>query len=159
MQPRSPLTDEQMRKLWYVHTVVYSSVINRNGFELAEQRQTNLEPIVQNEVSQKERNKYCILMCIYGIQKNGTDEPVCRAGIETQTQRTDLWAQQEKRVEQTKRVTLTYIWRRKWQPTPIFLLGASHRQRSLAGHGPQGHRESDTTEATNHALTYIHYHT
>ena len=38
--------------------------------------------------------------------------------------------------------------RRKWQPTPVFLLGKSHGQRSLAGCGPQGCKESDTTEAT-----------
>ena len=37
---------------------------------------------------------------------------------------------------------------RKWQPTPVFLPEESHRQRSLAGYSPQGHRESDTTEAT-----------
>ena len=53
----------------------------------------NLEPIIQSEVSQKEKNKYCILTHIHGIWKNGTDEPICRAGIETQTQRTDLWTQ------------------------------------------------------------------
>ena len=34
------------------------------------------------------------------------------------------------------------------QPTPVFLPGESHRQRSLAGYGPQGHEKSDTTEAT-----------
>ena len=39
-------------------------------------------------------------------------------------------------------------WRRKWQPTPVFLPGESHRQRSLAGYSPWGHKESDTTEAT-----------
>ena len=38
-------------------------------------------------------------------------------------------------------------WRRKWQPTPVLLPGESHGQRSLAGYGPQGHMESDTTEA------------
>ena len=37
-------------------------------------------------------------------------------------------------------------WRRKWQPTPVFLPGESHGQRSLAGYSPQGHKESDTTE-------------
>ena len=42
-------------------------------------------------------------------------------------------------------------WRRKWQPTPVFLPGESHGQRSLAGHGPWGHRESDMTEVTKHA--------
>ena len=39
-------------------------------------------------------------------------------------------------------------WRRAWRPTPAFLPGESHGQRSLAGYSPQGHRESDTTEAT-----------
>ena len=37
-------------------------------------------------------------------------------------------------------------WRRKWQPTPVFLPGESHGQRSLAGYSPWGHKESDTTE-------------
>ena len=39
-------------------------------------------------------------------------------------------------------------WRRAWQPTPVFLPGESHRQRSLAGNSPWGHKESDMTEAT-----------
>ena len=39
-------------------------------------------------------------------------------------------------------------WRRKWQPTPVFLPGKSHGQRSLVGCSPWGHTESDTTEVT-----------
>ena len=39
-------------------------------------------------------------------------------------------------------------WNMKWQPTPVFLLGKSHRQRNLAGYSPWGHKESDTTEHT-----------
>ena len=38
------------------------------------------------------------------------------------------------------------FWRRKWQPTPVFLPGKFHRQRSLAGCSPWGHKESDMTE-------------
>ena len=37
-------------------------------------------------------------------------------------------------------------WRRKWQPTPVFLPGESHGQRSLVGYSPRGCKESDTTE-------------
>ena len=37
-------------------------------------------------------------------------------------------------------------WRRAWQPTPVFLSGKSHGQRSLAGYNPWGHNESDITE-------------
>ena len=51
----------------------------------------NLEPIIQREVRKKEKNKYHILMHIHGIQKDDTDEIICRAAMETQTQRTDLW--------------------------------------------------------------------
>ena len=42
-------------------------------------------------------------------------------------------------------------WRRKQQPTPVFLPGESHGQRSLSGYSPRGCKESDTTEATQHA--------
>ena len=39
-------------------------------------------------------------------------------------------------------------WRRAWQPTPVFLRGESHGQRSLEDYSPWGHKELDTTEAT-----------
>ena len=71
--------------------VEYYSAIDRNEFELVELRWMNLEFVIQSEVSQKEKNKYRILMHIQGIQKNGTDKPDCRAGIETQMQRMDFW--------------------------------------------------------------------
>ena len=38
-------------------------------------------------------------------------------------------------------------WRRKWQPTPVFLLGKYHGQRNQAVYSPWGHKESDTTRA------------
>ena len=60
------------------------SVIKRNEIESVVVRGMNLEPVIQNEVSQKEINKYHILMHIYGIQKNGTDGHTCRGGIETE---------------------------------------------------------------------------
>jgi len=37
-------------------------------------------------------------------------------------------------------------WRKKCQPTPVFLPGKSHEQRSLVGYSPWGHNESDTTD-------------
>ena len=56
-------------------------------------RWMNLEPTKQSEVSQKEKNKYCILTHIYSIQKDGTDETICRVAMEMQTQGIDLWTQ------------------------------------------------------------------
>ena len=49
-------------------------------------RWMNLEVIIQSEVSQKEEDKYCILMHIYRIQKSGTEEFIYRAAIEKQTE-------------------------------------------------------------------------
>ena len=43
------------------------------------------------------------------------------------------------------------VLERKWQPTPVFLSGESHGQRSLAGYSPWDAKESDTAEATEHA--------
>jgi hypothetical protein len=41
------------------------------------------------------------------------------------------------------------LWRRKWQPTPVFFPGKSHGQRSRLGYGPWGCKELDTTEQLN----------
>ena len=66
-QCRSPLTDEWIKKLWYICTMEYYSAIKRNTFESVLMRWMNLEPIIQSEVSQKEKDKYRMLMHIYGI--------------------------------------------------------------------------------------------
>ena len=41
------------------------------------------------------------------------------------------------------------LWRRAWQPTPVFLPGESYGQRNLVGYSLQGHKVLDTTEVTN----------
>ena len=49
-------------------------------------------------------------------------------------------------------------WRREWQPTPVFLLEESHRQRCLVGYSPWGCKESDTTEGLHfHFFTFMHW--
>ena len=66
-QPKCPLTDEWIKKFWYIYTTECYSVIKRNTFESVLMRWMNLEPIIQSEVSQKKKDKYLILMHIYGI--------------------------------------------------------------------------------------------
>ena len=56
-----------MRKLWYIYTVEYYSAIKENTFESVLMRWMKLEPIMQSEVSQKEKYQYGILMHIYGV--------------------------------------------------------------------------------------------
>ena len=45
-------------------------------------------------------------------------------------------------------------WRRKWQPTPVFLAGKFHGQRSLVGYSPWGHRVRHDLE-TNNSMTWL----
>ena len=66
-QTRCPSTDEYVKKLWYVYTMEYYSAIKRNTFESIQMRWMNLEPIIQSEVSQKEKYKHRILTHIYGV--------------------------------------------------------------------------------------------
>ena len=54
-QPRCPLADKWIRKLWYIYTMEYYSVIKMNAFESALMRWMKLE-LIQSEVSQKEKN-------------------------------------------------------------------------------------------------------
>ena len=70
--------------MWYIYTVEYYSAIKRNEIGSFVEMWMDLESVILSEVSQKEKNKYCILTHICGISKNGTDEPICRAGIEMQ---------------------------------------------------------------------------
>ena len=66
-QPRCPSADEWIRKLWYICTMEYYSAIKKNAVESVLMRWMKLEPIIQSEVSQKEKHQYSILMHIYGI--------------------------------------------------------------------------------------------
>ena len=61
------MTDEWIKKLWYIYVMEYYSVIKRNAFESVLMRWTNPELLIQSEVSQKKKYKYHILTHIYGI--------------------------------------------------------------------------------------------
>ena len=55
-QPRCPSADEQIRKLWYIYTMEYYSAIGKSAFESVLMKWMKLEPIIQSEVSQKEKH-------------------------------------------------------------------------------------------------------
>ena len=61
------MSDECIRKLWYMCTMEYYSAIKRNAFESVLMRWMKLELIIQSGVSQKEKHQYSILTHIYGI--------------------------------------------------------------------------------------------
>ena len=70
-QPRCPSAEKWIRKPWYIYTMEYYSAIKKNTFEPVLLRRMKLEPIIQSEVSHKEKHQYSILTHIYRIQKDG----------------------------------------------------------------------------------------
>ena len=68
----------------------------KSSFESVLMRWMKLEPIIQSEVSQKDKDQYSILTHIYGIYKDGNDNPICKTEKETQMYKTDFWTLWEK---------------------------------------------------------------
>ena len=66
-QPRCLSADEWIRKPWYTYTMQYYSAIKMNAFESVLMRLMKLGPIIQSEVSQKEKHQCSIITHIYGI--------------------------------------------------------------------------------------------
>ena len=66
-QPRYPSPDKWIKKPWYISTMDYYSAIKKNAYESVLTRWMKLVPIIQSEVSQKEKHQCSILMRIYGI--------------------------------------------------------------------------------------------
>ena len=64
---KAETADEWIRKLWYIYTMEYHSAIKKNSFESVLMRWMKLEPIIQSEVSQRDKDQYRILTHIYGI--------------------------------------------------------------------------------------------
>ena len=60
----------------------YYSAIKKNTFESVLMRWMKLEPSIQSEANQKEKDQYSILMHIYGIQKDGNENPICETAKE-----------------------------------------------------------------------------
>ena len=73
----------ERHELWYIYTMECYSAIKKNSFESVLMRWMKLEPIIQSEVSQKDKDQYSILMYIYGIHiygilKDGNDNSICK---------------------------------------------------------------------------------
>ena len=66
-QPKCPMINEWIKKRWHIYTMEYYSAIKRNEIRSFVEMCMDLESVIQNEVSQKEKNKYRILTHICGI--------------------------------------------------------------------------------------------
>ena len=75
-QPKCSSADEWIRKLWKIYTVEYYSAIKKNAFESVLMRWMKLEPVIQSEVSRKEKHQYMymefrkmVMMTLYARQQ------------------------------------------------------------------------------------------
>ena len=124
----------------------------RNIFESVLMRWMKLEPIIQSEESQKEKDKYRILGS-RSLEKAMTTHSSTLAWKIPWTEGPgglQSMGSLEVRHDWTTSLSLfTFMhWRRKWQPTPVFLPGESQGRGSLVGCRLLGRTESDTTEVT-----------
>ena len=93
------------------YTMEYYSAIKKNTFESVLMRWMKLEPIIQSKVSQKDKHQYSILTHIYGIQKDGNDNPIHETAKETQIYRTVFWTLWEKaRFGGFERIALKHVY-------------------------------------------------
>ena len=68
-QPKCPLTDEWINKMWHIYRMEYYSAIKGNKIELFVVSWMDLESVIQSDVSQKEKNKYRMLTYIWNLKK------------------------------------------------------------------------------------------
>ena len=119
MEPKHPLIDKWTNNAWHVHIYILFSLEKEGKVDTCNNTVKSLKTPCQ----------------VKGFP-GGTSgkEPIyqCR---KNKKHRFNPWVRK-------------IPWRRSWQPTPVFLPGASHGQRSLAGYSPWGRKESDMTEAT-----------
>ena len=79
--PKCPSIDEWIKKLWHIYTMEYYSAIKRNEIMSFAATWMDLEMVILSEVSQTE-DKYCMILLICGIFKNGTNELIYKTETE-----------------------------------------------------------------------------
>ena len=110
-QPRCPSADEWVGKLQYLYIMEYYSAIKKNGLGCILTRWMKLEPIIQSEVSQKEKHQYSKLMHIYGIQKDSNEQLYIQDSKRDTVIKNRFWTMWEKaRVGQYEGIAFKHIY-------------------------------------------------
>ena len=150
----------------HIHMEYYSA-IKRSTFESVLMRWMNPEPIIHDEVSQKEKNLKVrslnlMLRAAFILLRLRTNRAFMEKAMAPHsstlawkipwTEEPGLQSMGSLRVGHDRATSLSFFtfmhWRRKWQPTPVFLPGESQGRGGLVGCCLWGHIELDTTEVT-----------
>ena len=89
-QPKCPSTDEWMKKMWYIYTMEYYSAVKKNEIMSFAATWMDLEIIPLSEISQTEKDKYCMISFICGISKM-IQMNLCTKQKQSHRQKTNLW--------------------------------------------------------------------
>ena len=87
-QPKYPLTEERIKKMWYIYTMEYYSAIKRKEITAFAATWVDLEIIMLSEVSQTMRHQHQMLSLTCGTLKRGHNELLCRTDTDSQTLKT-----------------------------------------------------------------------
>ena len=133
-EPTCPVTGEWIKKLWCIYTMEYDSTIKRtklvNNGDVDEARICHTEWSQKNKISRRSSWPRDWTQVSRSVGRHFA-----------------VWATREVAVSETQVQSLGWeiCWRRKQQPTPLFLPGKYHGQRSQASYSPWGCKESDMT--------------
>ena len=95
--------------IWYIYIVEYYSGTKWNKIVPFSVTWMDIESIINSEVNQKEKNKYCIFKHICGIYKNGLDDLICKAEIDIENKCMDTILREKRKVGCIGRLRLIYI--------------------------------------------------
>ena len=85
-QPKCPLTDEWIKKMWYRCTVEYYSATKKNKIMLFAETWMQLEILILSEViSQNEKDKYHLISCMWNLKYGTNEEPIHKTERDSQT--------------------------------------------------------------------------
>ena len=84
-QPRCPSADKWIRKLWYIYAMEYYSAIKKNSFESVLMRWMKLEPVIQSEVSQKDKDHYSVKSLLMKVKEESE-----KVGLKLNIQKTKI---------------------------------------------------------------------
>ena len=84
-QLKCPVTEESIKKMWYIYTMEYFSAIKKNDIKRLAATWMDLENIILSEVSQAEKDKYHMILLICRIPKNDTNKLIYKTETDSQT--------------------------------------------------------------------------
>ena len=90
-QPKCPLTEEWIKKMWYIYTVEYYSVIRKNEIKPFSATRMDIDSVILSDVCQREVEILYDIPYMWTLKRNNTNELTHKTETDAQTYRRNLW--------------------------------------------------------------------